>query len=383
MKMFKKTVMAFIALGAMSLFSACTEDEPKMITSEGEVTDGTEGVVDGVVGFYLLNEGNMGSNKCTLDYYDYATATYYRNIYAENNPEQVMELGDSGNDIAVYKGRLYIVVNGSHKVEVLDAATARRIGQVDINSPRYIVFEGNNAYVSSYVGGDGNNGSVVRFDINTLAVNGKVSVGLQPEEMAIDGTNLYVANSTLISTGEYDNTVSVVDIKNMAKTGSIDVDINMHHLRIDSYGHMWVSSRGNYYDVPANLYRLDRGENGIFGNPVAVNREVSNFTLASDHIYYYGTEYDANWNATYNYGKLGPIADGGFAYDGSFLAESAAKDVKTAYCIAVHPANGYVLLTDAKNYTSSGKVYCFGTDGNLKWSATTGDIPGHIAFVKR
>lgn len=48
MKMFKKTVMAFIALGAMSLFSACTEDEPKMITSEGEVTDGTEGVVDGV-----------------------------------------------------------------------------------------------------------------------------------------------------------------------------------------------------------------------------------------------------------------------------------------------------------------------------------------------
>ena len=163
-----------------------------------------------------------------------------------------------------YKGRLYIVVNGSHKVEVLDAATARRIGQVDINSPRYIVFEGNNAYVSSYVGGDGNNGSVVRFDINTLAVNGKVSVGLQPEEMAIDGTNLYVANSTLISTGEYDNTVSVVDIKNMAKTGSIDVDINMHHLRIDSYGHMWVSSRGNYYDVPANLYRLDRGENGIF-----------------------------------------------------------------------------------------------------------------------
>ena len=71
--------------------------------SEGEKTTDTEGVVGGVTGFYLLNEGNMGSNKCTLDYYDYATATYYRNIYAENNPNR-LELGDMGNDIACYKG---------------------------------------------------------------------------------------------------------------------------------------------------------------------------------------------------------------------------------------------------------------------------------------
>lgn len=382
MTLFKNIFRALAVVGAICMFSACSDDDPQIILSEGEKTDGTEGVVAGVKGFYLLNEGNMGSNKCTLDYYDYATATYYRNIYAENNPDQVLELGDTGNDIAVYKNRLFIVVNGSHKVEVLDAATAKRIGQVDINSPRYITFEGDNAYVSSYVGGDGNNGSVVRFDINSLAITGKVSAGLQPEELAIDGNYLYVANSTLMSTGEYDNTISVIDYNNMTKTGSITVDINMHHLCIDSYGHMWVNSRGNYYDVPANLYRLDRGSDGKFGNPVAVNRGVSNMTVASDHIYYYTTEYDSNWNAVYSYGKLGPITNGGFDYEGSFISGDAAKNIQNAYCIAVHPGNGYVLLTDAKNYTSSGMVYCYDTAGNLKWSATTGDIPGHIAFVK-
>ena len=43
----------------------------------------------------MLNEGNMGSNKCTLDFFfDYTKGTYYRNIYAEINPNVVKkELG--------------------------------------------------------------------------------------------------------------------------------------------------------------------------------------------------------------------------------------------------------------------------------------------------
>ena len=53
-------------------------------------------------GFFLLNEGNMGSNKSTLDYYDYETGVYTKNIYAERNPGVVKELGDVGNDIQIY-----------------------------------------------------------------------------------------------------------------------------------------------------------------------------------------------------------------------------------------------------------------------------------------
>ncbi|MDE5796587.1 MAG: hypothetical protein K2H75_05715, partial [Muribaculaceae bacterium] len=85
-----------------------------------------------ISGFYLLNEGNMGSNKATLDYYDYTTGDYVRNIYAEANPDVPMELGDVGNDLLIHGSRLYAVINCSNKVEVMEAASARRIGQVDI-----------------------------------------------------------------------------------------------------------------------------------------------------------------------------------------------------------------------------------------------------------
>lgn len=379
MKIFRNSIIGMAATVAVCLFAACSDD-PETPVSEGEATGGTEGVVGGIKGFYLLNEGNMGSNKCTLDYYDYATASYHRNIYAENNPDQILELGDTGNDIAVHNGRLFIVVNGSHKVEVLDAATARRIGQVDINSPRYIAFDGDNAFVSSFVGGDGDNGSVVRFDTKSLKITGKASAGLQPEGIVVLNGRVYVANSGQLSP-QYDNTITVIDADKMTKVESIEVDINMHHLALDKYGHLWVSSRGNYADIPANLYCLDTtGANAW--SPKAQNCAVTNMTIADSHIYYYSTTYDADWNATYKYGKLGPINNGSANDDGSFITDGTQADIMAPYCIAVHPANGYILITDAKNYTSSGAVYCYNAAGKLQWKATTGDIPGHIAFVK-
>ena len=105
-----------------------------------------------VAGFYMLNEGNMGSNKCTLDFYDMTSGDYMRNIYASVNPEVPKELGDVGNDLEIYGRRMYAVINCSNKVEVLDAATCRRIGQVDIPNCRSVAFHGGYAYVTSYAG---------------------------------------------------------------------------------------------------------------------------------------------------------------------------------------------------------------------------------------
>ena len=48
----------------------------------------------------------------------------------------------------------------------------------------------------------------------------------------------------------------------------IDVAINLSRIKADAYGNLWVSSRGNYDDVPSNLYRLE--PNGIFSITVSI-----------------------------------------------------------------------------------------------------------------
>ena len=140
--------------------------------SEEEEVGGTR--TDSILGFYLLNEGNMGSNKCTMDYYDYTTGTYIRNIYGNANPSAVKELGDVGNDLRIYGNRMWAVINCSNKIEVMEARTARRVGQVNLANCRYIAFHEGYAYVTSYAGpvqinpGYEQKGMVVKIDTATL-----------------------------------------------------------------------------------------------------------------------------------------------------------------------------------------------------------------------
>ena len=140
-------IVSCILLAGISLMTSCREDEVIILAEYERLPLGDNSRSD-YAGLYLLNEGNMGSNKCTLDFVDFDNGYYVRNLYAEKNPNVVKELGDVGNDVQIYGSKMYAVINCSHKVEVLDARSCQRLGQVDIPNCRYIAFDKGFAYVS-------------------------------------------------------------------------------------------------------------------------------------------------------------------------------------------------------------------------------------------
>ena len=130
-------------MGLVLLFSACRSDE--VFYDVEEVHEVTYPVPDAkVTGFYLLNEGNMGMNRASIDFFDYTTGMYHRNIYPSRNPTIVKELGDVGNDIQVYRNRLYAIINVSNYLEVMDLS-GRHIKSIEIPNCRYIIFKGDKA----------------------------------------------------------------------------------------------------------------------------------------------------------------------------------------------------------------------------------------------
>ena len=374
----KKTLLLLILLLALA---ACRTIEP---ITPSERTDVGSGDAGNIAGFFLLNEGNMGSNKCTLDYYDYASGIYHKNIYAERNPGVVQELGDVGNDLAIYGSKLWAVVNCSNLVEVMDVATARHIGQVSIPNCRYIVFKDRYAYVSSYAGPvevDPNCrlGYVAKIDTTTLQVVDTCVVGYQPEEMVIAGGKLYVAHSGGYRVPDYDHTVSVIDLASFKEINKIDVAPNLHRMELDAYGNIWVSSRGDYYDIQPMTCLISTQSDSVIDQLDLL--ACSDMTLCGDSLYVYSNAWSYfTQTSDVNYAivnvKTRQVVTRRFITDGT------ETQFQNPYGIAVNPNTHEIFVTDARDYITPGKVYCFSPEGRLKWSANTGDIPSRIVFTR-
>ena len=236
-----------VGLGCIFLILLSCRGPEIILPSEEEQKGDT--IHSEVQGFYLLNEGNMGSNKATLDYYDYTTATYKRNIFAEANPDITQGLGDVGNDLRIYGNRLYAVINCSNLIEVMDARSAKHIGQINIPNCRYLTFADGYGYCTSYAGpvqiGNTQIGYVAKFDTATLRIVDTCHVGFQPDGLEVVGNRLYVANSGGYLAPDYDSTLSVIDLASFKRVATIPVAPNLHRVQADHLGQLWVSSRGD------------------------------------------------------------------------------------------------------------------------------------------
>ena len=360
------------------LVASCRKEPQPLPQEETRVTAEPNAVVKG---FYLVNEGNMNMNKASLDYLDLVTGVYKRNLYSQVNPEVTKGLGDVGNDIAIYGAKLYVVVNVSNKVEVLNAKSGKRIGQIDLNNCRYITFNNGKAYVSSYLGkvGDANapNGIVAEIDTTSLTISRMVEVGRQPEEMAVVNGKLYVANSGGYSPPNYENTLSVIDLNSFKEEKRIPIAINLHRVKADKYGDLYITSRGDYYNIPSKLFVFDTNTNQI---KKTFDLATSNLAIDDDLAYIYSTEWNyLKGENTISYHMVDIKNE--VLLDRKFITDGTEKNIKIPYGIAVNRANKDVYVTDAKDYVTPGRLHCYNAQGRLKWSVTTGDIPAHIAFT--
>lgn len=383
----KRFSLFYIACLILAVVSSCREDF-YIIPSQNQDT-GVAPTRGNILGMYVLNEGNMGSNKASIDFLDLdenkPTVHYLRNIYSERNPNVVKELGDVGNDIKIYGSKLWIVVNVSNKVEVATADSCKRITQINIPNCRYLAFKDGFAYVSSYVGPvkfdkDAPLGMVYKVDTVDFKKKDSVVVGYQPEELCIVDNKLYVANSGGYRAPNYDQTLSEIDLTTFKEIRKIKVGLNPHHCQVDHYGQIWVTSRGNYNDVPSRIYRLYKGRNQLYEVMDSIDTPVSGLCIVGDSLYYYGSAWN-NATATNNisYGLINVRTHK--IIDTNLFSAPQLKAITMPYGIIVNPVERDFYLMDAKNYVSSGSLLHFKSDGTFDWSVQTGDIPGHATFV--
>lgn len=345
----------YFLLMAVICTISCSKDDT--VLPEISVTDA------GAQGVYILNEGLMNMNNTTLTYYDFNSGTKNEDIFLQANNRHI---GDTGNDMKRYGSKLYIVVNVSERIEIIDGNTAKSLAQITLTGkqPRRIAFYKNKAYVSCY------DGNVVRIDTATLAIDATIAAGANPEGLCVANGKLYVANSGGLNYPNYGNTVSVYDLNSFKYIKDIIVEMNPYAIMSDKYGDVYLVSRGNYGTIPYSFHRIDSQLDTVVQN---MNIQVLNFTIYDDYAYLYSYNFNdkKSWIKVLNINTEKLVKE-------QFITDGTS--IETPYCIQVNPSNQDVYIADAYQFTVNGDLYCFDKNGKKKFQVEVGLNPSSIVF---
>ena len=313
--------------------------------------------------YYVLNSGDWKSNTSSLTRYNATTGEVQQFCFEAQNGRGI---GNTANDIIVYGSKMYIAVAGESTIEITDV-NAKSIKQIECEAqPRYLAACDGKVYISYY------DGYVARLDTATLNVEAKVKVGRNPEQLAVVGKKLYVANSGGMDYNTqlgYDNTVSVVDLSSFNEVEKIEVVLNPSVV-VAVADEVYVASYGNYYDVPSTLQHIN--SDGV----VSVVEKCSNMTeicYNSGILYGFFSQYDENWNATITYMSYNPATG---TVESPWIKE---KELPSPYKVC--SAGNYVCVTSS-DYINDGDVYLYDTDGVLVKKIAAGLNPVKVVEIK-
>lgn len=321
----------------------------------------------------VFNGGNMSASidgSLSVVRYERSQSVIY-DAFGDANKRS---LGSIVQDGVIFGDNLYIAVDGSNTIEVVNKYSFKWVTTISPDEtayePRDIVADDNYVYVSMYTG------YVCRIDPKTNKIDKTVQVGPNPEEMVVEDGFLYVVNSDGMNYGKnYDDgkTVSKIDLKSFTEVKKINVGLNPTAIQ-EADDKIYVLCMGNYgynpeYEfVPTSIYVIDEND-----NVTNTNIPATFFTAEDDVLYVV----DSPWGGSTSYKSYK-------ASDLSVISESFIKTpVDSPAGIAVDDnrifISSYILGTGA--YSADGYVNEYKMDGTLVKKYDVGVGPVHMLVV--
>ncbi len=309
-------------------------------------------------GVFIINEGNFMGGNGSLSFYSYDSAKIYNEIFLNVNGRP---LGDVPNSMAISGERIYIVVNNSGKIEVVEKNTLESVKTITgLNSPRHIsIISNSKAYVSSMY-----SDSVAVIDLSDNKISGYINIRHTSEAIAVLRNRAYIAN--WIGGRE----VMVINTDNDKVIDSIEVAVEPESMVIDKNKTLWVLCNGGWMrENFAELIAVNTSTNDVERKLVFPTKMSSPSCLQI-----------AGDGSTLYYLESGVRKIKTDAMSVSASAPFIPEAGHYFYKLAVNPVNGDILTTDAVDYQQKGHLLVYSSTGILKTDERTDIIPGMMYF---
>lgn len=353
----------FLVIVAVGLI-ACGGDENEM--ASGDQTSPTSGV-------YIVNEGNFGKGNASLSFYDPSTGTVIPDVFKAANGRP---LGDTANDVVVHNGKVWVVVNNSHLIEVLDANTNKSIGQIrfpDGGSPYSLTIDASGTY--GYVPLLWGN-ALARVNLVSLTVDKIVEVGGNPTDCALANGKIYVNNSGTEEEYGKGTQIAVVDptmtVKKLIPVGDRPTAV----VAVDNMVIVLCSGFFDDFNTPdknestsGSLVLIDARTDKVFDQIPLDGSVGDRMELGPDgHVYFFVDNQVVVFEP-----KPGSMPS---------AIIRPPSGVLGWYGLGIDPSDGTIYVTDAKDYVTPGDVYIFEPNGTLRKKFTADIIPRSFGFKR-
>ncbi len=306
----------------------------------------------------ILNEGNYNFGNASLSMYNHSKKKVYNKVFQANNNGR--PIGDVVQSATKISDELFVVVNNSSKIEVLNPSTLTSIASIQqLNSPRYIAAANNQkAYISDLY-----EDKLYVLDPRSHSITKTIKTKGWVEEMAVVNGKLYLTHVD-------SNQIWIIDVNTDIVLKKIDVHEQPQFIEIDRDSNIWVSCGGGLNGGKSALYHLATSNDSLLSifEVAAVEHKIGEleFNSRKDELHFLGK--DGLYFMKINANQLPNTA-------------KIAKGNRLFYGFSINPSNNEIYISDAIDYQQRGVVYRFKYSGAQIDAFKVGIIPGDIIFL--
>lgn len=338
--------IAFALIASLLMFS-CGKETPQ--------TDAYPQVEPGA-GVFVINEGNFQWGNSSISYYNRQSGETWHNLFRMANGENP---GDVLQSASLHNGLLWLVLNNSGKIEVMDPQNGKRTNTISgFTSPRQMLWVNQDkAYVSDLY----SNGVHI-VDLSTGSITGIIDINGWTEALISSQDKVIV---TALETGM----IYSVDPADDILTDSLYVGAGANSMVIDNTGSLWVLCGGDLEDNSGSrLVKVDTATWKVIDTIELTGKSLpwSRLTICNEgrQLYFLG-------GGVYRFDTASP---------GNQPEEIIEGAGMILYGLSVDPSNGDLYISDAIDYVQQGKVMRYSSDGILLDDFLARIIPGGFLF---
>ncbi len=359
MNSIKKIILSVLILSTVFISCSDDDDDPKDIKEYDKVA-------------YIVNYGVYGKGDGEISTYDTEKETISQKSYQTANN---VAFTSNIQSMAIYNDVAYLMSNAGDKIDILDAATLKALGNPvsgDITKPRYFAATGNTAYISCW--GEVNDWSVMansyiaKMDLSAKTIT-KIAVEGGAEGVIIVNNKLFVGSTVL-------KKITVIDLLTNNRS-FIAVSGVPQQFVADGDGNIWVSTVSKFSTpVPSDMIGFE-----------VINPKTNKVTAS---VNFPGI--GSNGLISISPDKNTIYALGAEAWPGTattvYSVDVAKKEISSGALITgekfngldINPANNDIYVLVSPDATSSGKLNIYSSNGVLLSEKDTGASPIQAVF---